>query len=68
MKSLIDRTRIPLFYNLEGSLITEQGDRIDETFKDVIEAVAFIKKYDFLYTFKGARYNIIGGVECQHLK
>jgi len=57
VKSSVNRIRIPLFYNLEGSLITEQGDRIDETFEDVIEAVAFIEKYDSLYTFGGVSYN-----------
>ena len=57
-------TKLPLFYDLEGNLTTDEGDKIDAHFKNVGEAAAFVEKYSSLYEFGGCQYDIVnfGGI------
>lgn len=50
--------KLPLFYDLQGNLVTEQGDKVDAQFKNVSEAKAFCEKYKALYEFRGVQYSL----------
>ena len=52
--------KLPLYYDLEGGLITENGEKVEADFENVEEATAFIEKYKFLYEFRGSMYETNG--------
>jgi len=51
-------TKLPLYWNLEGYLVTEQGEQLGKQFRTVEKALAWIKQYAFLYEFKGVQYEL----------
>ena len=57
--------KLPLFYDLQGNLVTEQGEKVDAHFKDVSKAKEFCEKYKALYDFRGVLYSL-HHVEQEH--
>ena len=51
-------TKLPLLFNLEGNLVTEQGDILEPHFQNATEAKAFCEKYKGLYEFRGVQYSL----------
>lgn len=60
--------KLPLFYDLQGNLVTEQGDKIEPHFQNVEEAAAFIEKHKALYEFRGAQYSLNHAQEEQDFR
>jgi len=52
------RPKLPLYWNLEGYLVTEQGEQLGKKFVTLEKALAWIKRYAFLYDFKGVHYEL----------